>query len=285
MRLIILASCFVCACGSSSKNSSANLTLTGQLLGGTYNGGSLSTQSAPNGPLAGYQLSCVTFGMPPVAASATADANGMLTLTLNALNIPFGCFVLDPNGNSVATVVFSSGSANGLTASFSENGNLGTITVDVNSGLAEVALTTGGTLVTSTPTATCPLGTWTVPFGGSSGCGMAAATAWIVQQPSKQYLVSFIEGPHDNGDAGCSYSSGSNIAATSSGGVLSFTVPAHDSTCPGSATNDSFTPDAQCQTAAIALAFTSCGTCGSAGKGCNGCGTQTCMGSLNATRK
>jgi len=32
--------------------------------------------------LAGYQLKCVTFGNPPVAASGTADAAGNVSVTI-----------------------------------------------------------------------------------------------------------------------------------------------------------------------------------------------------------
>src|ERR1041385_736801 len=47
--------------------------------------------------LAGYQLYCVTFASPPMAASGTADATGVVSVTLPPAT-PFGCFVLDASG-------------------------------------------------------------------------------------------------------------------------------------------------------------------------------------------
>jgi hypothetical protein len=287
MRSFALLLCFVCACGgTSSEKPGTSITLSGQLTGGTFTQGPLSSASVPpSGALAGYQLSCVTFGTPPAAATATADSNGNFTLTFDALDVPFGCFVLDPSGNSVASVTFTDGSNSSLTASFTQSGNVGIIIVDGVSGLAQLTLPSGGTLVTSAPSGACPLGTWTDSLGfGSSTCGAESAVLWIAQLPSGQYVASFVSGPVEISDAGsCGQISASN-PATYSNGVLTFTNPGRKGSCAGSGSTAVLTPDSQCKTATVTLTQTSCGDC--TGGSCNGCGTQSCTSSLNsATRQ
>jgi hypothetical protein len=260
------------------------------LSAGPFKGHAAAPRFEASGPLAGYQLSCVTFGMPPVAGSATADSNGMLTLTLDAANVPFGCFIIDPNGEPVATVEFTSGSTSSFTVSFSQSGSLGTVTVDLSTGLAQVVLTGSGVLVTGTPTTTCPLGTWTDATGILDSCGTQDATVWVARLPSGQHTVSYIVGPVDLGDAGgggCGNRSVSNLAASYSNGQLTFTAPDDNSGCSARSTIVTFTPDALCHSATVELAFTGCGTCGAPMNGvCSGCGTETCMITINpATRQ
>ena len=263
--------------GTADGGLPASITLTGQLVGGTYTGGPISPRLAPSGPLAGYQLSCVTFGTPPVAASATADAVGMFALMMNAAGVPFGCFILDPSGTAIATLVFTTGSLNSLTVSFAQDGSLGTIIVDGTSGLAQATLTSGGTLLTGAGGVPCPLGTWLVTIGDVGCATPLIATVWVAKSPTGQYLLSFTSGPE--GHLNCGYESGSNIPATYANGVLSFAGSSINS-CPVTSM-DSLTPDPQCQTASVAWTQV-CGTCAD-GSAC--CGPQTCTASKPATRQ
>jgi hypothetical protein len=219
----------------------------------------------------------VTFATPPVAGTATADSTGTFTLTFNAAGVPFGCFILDPAGNSIATLVFTSGTLNSLTVSFSQNGGLGTIIVDGTSGLAQAILTSGGTLVTSAPSGTCPLGTWIANIGDVGCSTPLIATIWIAQSPTGQYLVSSYSGPE--GHLNCAYQGGGAIPATYANGVLSFIGGSINSCNVTSMVT--LTPDAQCQTATISMTQV-CGTC-DGGSQC--CGPQTCTTNLTAQRQ
>jgi hypothetical protein len=287
------------ACGS-TKSGASNVTLTGQLSGGTYSGfqvspepgldsAVVSTQSALQGPLAGYQLSCVTFGNPPVAGVATADSSGNFSLTLAALNIPFGCFILDSSGASVASLVFTSGSTNSQTASFSQGGSLGTIIVDNNSGLAQASLPSSGTAVTATPSGTaCPVGTWAfqVVGGFTSPCGTPTGIIWLAQMPNGQYVASYTVGPVSQSQGVCGSQTQSNLPATYTNGVLRFvgTDNGGTSSCDQTRTF-SFTPSADCSSATGSGMRTTCSTCGAGGSCNGGCGTQSCAVAFTATRR
>lgn len=148
-------------CSSKSSTNSTNgtngstVTLTGLLYQGTvsvapasFHVSSLSAQTAtPTTPLSGYLLYCVTFAQPPTAASSTAsDSKGNVTLTLPK-NTPLGCFINDSSGNSVATLIFNSGTQVTQTVSFSGNADLGEITIDPANGLASVQLPAQGSPV------------------------------------------------------------------------------------------------------------------------------------------
>jgi len=204
---------------------------------------------------------------------------------LFAKTVPFGCFILDPSGSSVASVVFSSGSIDSLTVSFSQNGDLGVIIVDLTSGLAQVILPAGGAPVTSAPGA-CPLGTWTALLEGfTSSCGgVAEAMLWMVQQPSGQYLASYTV-LSTGGDAGvaCYGQSESGLPATYANGVVTFVVHDKNSMNCDARRTVTFTPDLQCHSTAGSATRTTCGTCETTGQ-CNGCGTATCVVNFTATR-
>ncbi len=160
--LFILALTMIAAdigCSKSSTNTTtggptngSTVTLTGLLYQGTvsvapasFHVNSLSAQTAtPTTPLSGYLLYCVTFAQPPTAASSSAsDSKGNVTLTLPK-NAPSGCFINDSSGNSVATLIFNSGTQFTQTVSFSGNADLGEITIDPANGLASVQLPSQG---------------------------------------------------------------------------------------------------------------------------------------------
>jgi len=203
--------------GASTKpgtgNSANDITISGTLS--TASASALASSralhtsglSAAVSTLSGYRLYCVTFSTPPVSGTADADASGVVSLTLAAKDVPFGCFILDAQGKGVATLMF--GSQNAQTVSLSGSANLGTITVDTTSGVAQAGVPSAGTVVTSTPTSVpCPLGTWGYVTGNGSG------TTWVAQDATGQYVVS-VSGSDSNGTT-----SFTNLPSTYSNGTL-----------------------------------------------------------------
>ena len=203
--------------GASTKpgtgNSANDITISGTLS--TASASALASSralhtsglSAAVSTLAGYRLYCVTFSTPPVSGTADADASGVVSLTLAAKDVPFGCFILDAQGKGVATLMF--GSQNAQTVSLSGSANLGTITVDTTSGVAQAGVPSAGTVVTSTPTSVpCPLGTWGYVTGNGSG------TTWVAQDATGQYVVS-VSGSDSNGTT-----SFTNLPSSYSNGTL-----------------------------------------------------------------
>ncbi len=207
-------------CGGTSTGSAGgstkDITISGTLSTGTTNllmasSSALHTYRSSEAltALGDYRLYCVTFSTPPVSGTANADASGTVSLTLAAKDVPFGCFILDAQGKGVATLMF--GSQNAQTVSLSASADLGTITVDATSGVAQAGVPSAGTVVTSTPTSVpCPLGTWGYVSGNGSG------TTWIAQDAAGLYVVS-VSGSDSNGTT-----SFTNLPATYSNGT--FTV-------------------------------------------------------------
>jgi len=207
----------VVGCGGASTkpatgNSASDITISGTLSTGTSmlassRGLHTSGLSAAVSGLAGYRLYCVTFSTPPASGTADADSSGVVSLTLAAKDVPFGCFILDSQGNGVATLMFGSQSAQ--TVALSGSANLGTITVDTTSGVAQAAVPPGGTVVTSTPAGVpCPVGTWSYVSSTSSG------TTWVAETGAGQYAVS-VSGAGPNG-----MTSFSNLPSTYSNGTF-----------------------------------------------------------------
>ncbi len=207
-----------------------------QLTTGQVTGALTVQKSALQSPLtsalAGYKLYCVTFKTPPASGAAVANDSGAVSLSLAALGVPFGCFVLDTSGAGVATLIFTTttgGQSSGQTASFSGNASLGDITVDSSTGFAQATIPSGGQLVTTTPSdVACPVGTWDVTADtytcnsdGScvSGCTpgdevTSTATVWIVKDATTNSLkASFTHWS-------CQNESWSNVPATFSNNVL-----------------------------------------------------------------
>jgi len=100
MRSAICALClaFTMGCGTAEVASldggtGAGITISGKLVVGAqpvvppppippYSPPPPPPAPAPGDPLVGYQPNCVTFATPPTATSATADAEGHVTLDL-----------------------------------------------------------------------------------------------------------------------------------------------------------------------------------------------------------
>ncbi|MCL5878913.1 MAG: hypothetical protein M1428_03840 [Deltaproteobacteria bacterium] len=267
--------------GGSGNNGTTpqTLTISGVLEQGTVNilaanyaGGNLKTANAPHlnaslsgltlTPLTGYQLYCVTFSNPPAAGTGIADASGNVAVIFSATSTPFGCFVLDSRGNSVATVIFSS-TTYGQTASFSGDANLGVIMVDLSNGVAQAVLPSNGTLVTTTPSGLpCPVGTW-VSDMGPSPCAIGqdiTSNGWIVQTPSGQYTVTFTEGPVFTNDGNCGTMSQSNIPATYSGGIVRISLNG-DPNCTSKIDNFNITFNSSCTAGTITGSSVGCENC------------------------
>ena len=241
-------------------------------------------------PLTGDVLYCVAFSNTPTAAkSQPADASGNVSLSIAAQGIPFGCFVQDTSANIVGALIFLGSTGFSRSVQLSGSANLGTIMVDLNSGLAEADLPANGTLVTTTPSdAGCPVGTWKGSIWGSPcAAGDMTATVLVAKSLSGNFIISMTAGPgcgQGNGCTMCGDQSFMNITgATYQNGVLTLSVPVSSQSCGGVLT---LTPDSTCHTAAISLSSTGCSSCTSHTECCSpstnicgspvsGCGEQT----------
>jgi hypothetical protein len=125
-------------------------------------------------------LFCVTFAEPTTSASAGLEANGSFTLSIAAVGVPFGCFVVDDaTGEQVATLVFRS-SGGDATQVQAGNGtlSLGTVTLDLGSGEAVVDASSLAEPTTCDDGVTNPVdftGAWNLactpgPPGSGYGC-------------------------------------------------------------------------------------------------------------------
>lgn len=283
---------------SSGGGSGQPITMSGTLQQGnlaivlsSYGNGVVQTENTPllnsnlsplsGAPLTGYQLYCVTFTSPAVAGNGTADASGNVTITFNAKNTPFGCFILDTSSNGIATLIFTNTTSgqNSQTVSFNGNANLGVVTVDLTDGVAQAILPSTGSLVTTTPPGTpCPIGTW-AGTGFSSGCSAGGVTTiigqniypitttvWIAQKPSGQYAVNFTLGPvcitPFYSSCMCGSESFNDLPATYSGGTLQFSVGGADASCPSKILNMTATFDSSCKVMTVNISQVGCQSCG-----------------------
>lgn len=302
--MAVCALFFACGKGINSNNTNGNVTITGQLqsgvvtqvgLGVTESALTSTTSSAVTGPLANYRLSCVTFASPPVAASGTADSSGNVSVTFAAQGVAFGCFVPDSQGNTVATLSFRAAASAGSALTLSSNASLGTISVDLNSGLASSTVSTG--TVANTPPGSCPLGTWVFQTGPnepacSSMAASSTARVWVAPAANGGFSVSLIHGPESHGQTTCSYGAWNGLPGTYASGVLSF-GPFNGNgggSCPNPI-SIRMTPSADCTTATAALQFEGCGSCTagpnycSGGGGPSGCGSTACNATVSGVRQ
>jgi len=297
--LIAIALCTILAsagCGGSGGGSGTvtppnkNITISGTLMAGSVDALARFAESAAS-PFAADQLYCVTFSSPPVSGSATADNSGNVSLTLAALNVPFGCFILSPSSTGAATLFFNASSTSGETVTFGGDANLGTITVDTSTGMATATLPQGGSLTGTPAGVACPVGTWSVTIGTytcdsscTNGCTVGStqtgtSTVWIAQSATDQYTASFTH-------IGCNSGSQSDVPATYTGGVFTlgpWSEP--DATCSHSVTA-MVTPNGACtSTTSATSSWTNCGSCGTGDNVCVGCGTLTCNGTIETMSK
>jgi hypothetical protein len=292
------------ACGGGGGSTPASTTtISGKLLSGTVTPvGDIAAKgfkvAAAGEPLVGYQLYCVTFSTPPLSASGTSGSDGSVTVTFDAASATFGCFILDSEGNGVATLIFTNGDATTFSQTVTATGtvDLGTVTVSLSSvaggtGAAQATAPSGVTIVTTTPSgATCPEGSWfATGIGHSPTCPEGKDTessVWIVKEPDGTYAISFTTynaGIYEQ----CTTGSKSDIPMTFEGSVVSATFPfdfeVPDPCSPSKIATLRVTTNADCTTGEISGEVTNCATCDPAP--CNGCGTLTCPLSGTVTKQ
>jgi hypothetical protein len=96
--------------------------------------------------LTDLKIFCVTFEEPPAAGSSNVSADGSFSVTIAALGVPFGCFVIDStSGEQVATLVLrrnttslsGSGSTDTTQITSDDGGiDLGGVTLNLDEGIA-----------------------------------------------------------------------------------------------------------------------------------------------------
>ncbi len=277
------------ACGPTKSGGTGQITMNANMNQGVISPLGLNSFLGPQAgaaitPLSGYQLYCVTFTDPPVAGKGTADSTGAVSVTLSVGSASLGCFILDPAGKGVATVIFTDApvTQSGQTVSVTGSVDLGTILVSLDSGVAEAVLPSGVAL-SATPAGTpCPVGTWTMGIPNTT-CTTDHADFWIAQTTPGQYVFSYTH-------YGCNGTdSQSNLPMTYSGGVVTAAFnpsvgSSSGSYCPGELMTITFTPDGTCSTMSgswVVSGVTQCGT------NFGGCGYTTCpaVPGLSATKK
>ncbi|HOC99968.1 MAG TPA: hypothetical protein PKH54_08480 [Myxococcota bacterium] len=231
-------------------------------------------------PLAGYQLYCVTFATPPTAAAGIADADGQVSIQIDAAGIPLGCFVLDTGGIAVATLIFDDGGQTGQTVTLALGTDMGEITVDLDNGVALAPI--DGDIADSAGMP-CPLGTWKAAVPRED-CTGTTARFTISQEPDGGYLVSFILGPvWESGPDACVDICRSGIPATVNDGTWTIEFPHDPLGCPSRMMTVAMTPNQACTEIAVESTYGPCESCSAGECGCES-GTQTCTGTFTAAR-
>jgi hypothetical protein len=287
---VVLVCLMGCASGTDSATDSGGdvatgaLTLSGKLVAGVQTSAARrssvqSALAAPGDPLVGYQLYCVTFATPPVATSGTADDAGQVVLSIAAVGVPFGCFILDAEDKGVATLIFTSGLQRGQTVTLTGDADLGSIVVDLDNGVAQTAVTPEGSL-TRSDGLPCPLGEWTLTVPSSGECGDAQSVCWFAQLASGEYTLSFTVGPQHISQNTCGYMSRTDLPVTESGGVFSFEFEGDEGTSAGPMTFTA-TPNDDCTELVLDQTLTGCQSCYG---DCQMGGSLTCYKQYTATR-
>ena len=288
----VLLLCGLAACGGGGGSTPTSTTsISGKLLSGTVSPVAAMTVkdlkvAAAGDPLVGYQLYCITFATPPLAASGISGSDGSVTLSFDTSSATFGCFILDADGNGVATLIFVNGAATGFGQTVTATGtvDLGTITVELRTGAAQATTPSGVTIDTTTPTAaTCPLGSWyATDVGQSPTCPPEQKTessVWIVKKPDGTYAASFTTynvGIYEQ----CSIGSRSDIPMTfgDNQAIFSFPFdfenPPYCDPLPLRIATVVVNVNSDCTTGTISGTVTNCGSCTPAP--CSECGSLTC---------
>lgn len=277
----------------------STITVSGKLFNGTVSGisamviGPKTVVANPTTALPGYQLYCITFASPPITGRGTSGVDGTVNVTLNVGAAAFGCFVLDANGNGVATLMFTDSNSlqSGETievsgSSTSVSVDLGTITVSPTLGIA--AATIPNDVLIMQTGAACPTGTWKFDTGDQDpDCPTGTTTngaVWIAETPDGKFAASFTT--NDIGHKSeCVTWSKSDLPMAWNGKTATagpFDDIDNPDPCPGKTVSFTFTPDsASCTTATGTRTLKNCATC----SGICGCGTLTCVHPLNVTRQ
>ncbi len=179
--LIFIGGLVKCKGSSEDTSSSNDVTISGTLKSSTTAKSGLQTRAVQ---LDLYKLYCVTFEESPSSASGDADSAGKFQLTLpGAKDKPFGCFVQSKTTSAiVATLVFQDTSGSSLGGgsqkqgqiSLSGDASLGTITLDLDKGIATVDMANITTATTDVSDSDLFdfTGTWLMgPFEGTLPTG------------------------------------------------------------------------------------------------------------------
>ena len=197
------------ASGMDLAPSGGTITITAQLVdvGSAKKSAAVGHTSAAlqGDALEGYSLYCVTFEEEPEAGSGTADANGDVTLTMDAQNVPMGCFVLDDSDDTVAVLLFNqSGGDRVQTILLTGSSDLGSIAVDLGGNMATVDLPGEGAPVNQTPVyAPCPTGMWTTTIDLEQCPGGTTIVLWIARSFTGDLFVSSTTYNTYMGEQGC----------------------------------------------------------------------------------
>lgn len=275
---------------SRADTASKVITLSGKLVAGDQGSAPSSAPGipvsapAPGAPLVGYQLYCVTFAEPPTAGKGTADEAGLVSLSLDALGVAFGCFVLDTLGKGVATLLFSSGTELGQTVTLTGDTELGSITVDLNNGVAKTTVDSSEALTGSTGL-TCPLGGWVATVPKTGKCGDTHGTVWFAKTPEETYTASFTAGPLYQSDIDeCIYNSKSDLPAIVEGNTFSFQYQHDPFHCPSRMATLASTPNEACTELVIKHTYGPCASCEQDQCGCEE-GSLVCEQQFTAVRE
>jgi len=237
---------------------------------------------AAGDPFAGYQLYCITFADPPAAGTGTAGADGQVVVNLAAQGIPFGCFVLDTEGDPAATVIFMSGGEESQTITLTRDTDFGNIDIDLANGVAEGDVGSGGSLGGSGGLA-CPLGTWFLEIDRED-CEGTTVRIWIAQESDGQYVASYVIGPIWMSNAGaCVDRSEAGLPMTESDGTLTLEIQHDPVGCPSTMMAISLTPNSDCTEVAAHSSYGPCLSCDEGQCGCEE-GTLTCTRDFVMTR-
>lgn len=142
------------ACGKKKSTSTETVTdlaegtsiaITGKLA---ITGTASSLNFDAGTDLTSLSVYCVTFSNPPVAGTGTVAADGSFSLSLAAAQQAVGCFILKGE-DQVGTIVFKNPSKKSLSGSskteqrqaFGGDTNLGTVSLNLTTGQAEVDVT------------------------------------------------------------------------------------------------------------------------------------------------
>ncbi|HUT99990.1 MAG TPA: hypothetical protein VM425_00975 [Myxococcota bacterium] len=262
----------------------ATITLSGKLVAGAQTPLPPSPVRAPGELLVGYQLYCVTFADPPSAATGTSDDAGQVSFAIGAAGVAMGCFVLDATGAGVAALIFTTGLEHGQTITLTGDTDLGSITVDLDNGVAMTDVIQMGAL-TGSDGFTCPLGSWEATISRQDCTGTATTRFWIVQNPEGEYLLNFTLEPVQLAGSGgqCGIVAHADIPVTESAGSFTLTFPG-DPSCPAKTLTVTLTPNQGCTELAATSFFSGCSACN--GQECECGGDLDCpLNPSTATRK
>ena len=274
--------------GDVSEVGTQEIRLSGKLVAGiqtSSNRKSLVRMDVSDAgtPLAGYQLYCVTFADPPAAGTGVADAQGQVAIDLEAQGVAFGCFVLDTDGNGVATLFFTSDSQQGQTITLTGDTELGSITVDLDNGVAETFVTTTGSL-SGSEDLPCPLGEWVASVSREGECGDVTSVVWFAKTPAGEYTASFTVGPlYESKVEMCLDNSKAGLAVTEQDGTLSFAFHHDPESCPSRMATILATPNEACTGLDVVYSYGPCASCEQNSCGCED-GTEVCQQQFTLVR-